>query len=310
MELVYIRDDDWHHGQVADRERALEDLSGCVYSNVYGPTQILPFLKHIPEVTMLSSTQVINDVDSIEVGIFLWMGQWKNEYDILVDKCKKFFLVGDLNTCGQNLTTYEVFSRFKDDISAVLAFCPSQVNWVEKVTGCPALFYPPVLYEDSNSVIFPVDDKDREIIVFSEYHQRGGLGAFSFVNAHYDVNEFDIMRRGDSECGDMHTVGYDKNILPQLDKDSWYELLGRYKFVVDGCDIFHQGRVGLDGLLNGTCYVGMRGMSYMSYLFDEIAFDMHDLGSRPNDDIYRVFSNAVSKIVTMEQLESEVLYYL
>ena len=54
----------------------------------------------------------------------------------------------------------------------------------------------------------------------------------------------------------------------------------------------------------------MRGMSYMSYLFDEIAFDMYDLGSRPHNDTHKIFSNAVSKVVTLEQVEDSVGEYL
>ena len=217
-------------------------------------------------------------------------------------------MLGDLNTCGQNTQTFEVFSKYKDKFT-VLAFTPMQSEWVKRVTGCKSFLYPPV-FLDSNDFVYPVGDRNRDMLLFGGYHQRGGIWSHSYVNAHYDISEFDIMRRSDSsDCESIHTIGYEKPILERLNYDDWIDLIKKYKYMIDGSDMFHQGRLGMDGLLTGTCYVGLMGMSYASYLFEEVSFGM-DLGIRPPDDILSVFNNAVSKVVTLEQVEDSVGEYL
>tara|TARA_Y100000034_G_scaffold128043_1_gene181963 strand:+ start:1315 stop:2262 length:948 start_codon:yes stop_codon:yes gene_type:complete len=315
MEFVYTSDwggdGNFFHGQEGTQELAKHEMRNRPdkYTNVYGISQVLPFLKHIQKVTLLDSTVVDTLMDDeIEVGVFLWMGHWKEEYDSLVRKFKKLFVIGDLNTCGQNTQTFEIFSKYKDKFT-VLAFTPMQVEWIERVTKCKSFLYPPV-FLDSNDFIYPGEDRDRDMLLFGGYHQRGGIWSHSFVNAHYDISEFDIMRRSDSsDCEAIHTIGYEKPIMQKLDYAEWTSLLTNYKYMIDGSEIFHQGRLGMDGLLTGTCYVGMKGMSYASYLFEEVSFGM-DLGVRPTDDILDVFSNAISKVVTLEQVEDSVGEYL
>lgn len=311
MEFVYITDFNNSRGtEVKTREdaRLIVSKRPIKYTQVYDASQVLPFLKYFPSVTLLDVNEVNKLGDNeIDVGVFLWLSNtWKEKYDVFVNKCKKIFVVGDIHTCGQNLKTYEVFSKYRNKFT-VLAFSYMQVDWIKKVTGCESFLYPPV-FLDSNSFSYR-KNKDRELLVFGAWNQRGGLWSQSFVNAHYDVSDFDIITRLFDYSHSMHTIGYEKPIMKKVKINDWPSLLGRYKYIIDGCDYFHQGRIGLDSLLTGTCYIGMKGISYASYLFSELNFD-RDLGTRPPNDTERIFQNALSRVITLEQVEDSVGEYL